>query len=221
MQAVEVAELDDRTHTLVVADGLTAEGFLFLAHVLGLNLHAQTARHGHVAAVFERGGAEHGMVGNSRDMAGHGDGGIEIGGAPLHVDALQGIGIVAHPELIEIGQQPIVSTATTRSAVLDDDIRVFGADALAHLDEAFMVGDIQVALFLEILRAMVHDGGIGIPFDIGNLGEGGEQTVHHIEYKLLNLGVRQVEHHLGAATSQDGFTAGSLDNPFGVPLIEF
>ena len=43
------------------------------------------------------------MVGRSRDMAGHSDGGEEVAGAPLHVDALQGIGIVTYPELVEVG----------------------------------------------------------------------------------------------------------------------
>ena len=46
-------------------------------------------------------------------MAGHRDGREEITGAPLHIDALEGIGIVGNPELIEVGKHTPVSATTT------------------------------------------------------------------------------------------------------------
>ena len=148
MEAIEVAKLDDGTHALVVGDDLAAECLFVVGHVLGLYLHAEATRHGHVAAIFERSGTEHSVVGHSRDVGGHGDGGEEIGGAPLHIDALQTIGVVAHPELIEVGEQAIVGASTTRSTILDDYIGILGANALAELDECLVILDVEVTLFV-------------------------------------------------------------------------
>ena len=149
----------------------SAEDLLFVCHILGLYLHTQTTRHGHITAQFERCSAENSMIGHCRNMTSHGYGRIEIGCAPLHVYALQSICIVAYPELIEVGQQTIVGPASPRCTVLDDNIGIFGPDALACFDEPLMVGYVKMTLFLEILRAVIHDGCIGIPFDICYLGE--------------------------------------------------
>ena len=75
-------------------------------------------------------------------MAGHGDGGEEVTGAPLHIDALQGIGVVAHPELVEEGQYAPVGTTTAAGTCLDGDIRELVAYPLAHFHESTMVVDI-------------------------------------------------------------------------------
>ena len=145
-QTVDVAELYDRTYLLVFLDSLTAQGFLLVRHVLGLNLHAQSSAHSHVDAVFHRSGAEHGVVGSCRDVACHGDGWEEIARSPLHVDALQGIRVVRHPELVEVWQHAPVGSSATRRTSLYGDVRILGADALAHLLEATVIFYVQVTL---------------------------------------------------------------------------
>ena len=108
IQAVKVAVLHRLAYKFIVADGLPAEVFLLVAHVLGLYFHTQASAHRHIAAELQRGGSENGMIGYGGDVRCHGNGGIEVGCSPLHVDALQGIGVVAHPEFVEVRQQSVV-----------------------------------------------------------------------------------------------------------------
>ena len=132
-KAVEVAKLHNRTDALILGNGLAAESLLVVGHVLRLDLHAEASAHGHVNAILHGCGAEDGVVGRGGDVRGHGDGGEEIRGAPLHIDALEGIGIVGDPELIEPGQHTPVGTSATRGTGLDGEVGVFGTDALAGL----------------------------------------------------------------------------------------
>ena len=79
-------------------------------------------------------------------MAAHGDGWEEIAGAILHVDSLHGIGVVAHPELVEATEESPVGTTAAAGTTLDNHILVLGADAIHHLGKARMVGDVEMAL---------------------------------------------------------------------------
>ena len=79
-------------------------------------------------------------------MLRHGVGGEEIRGAPLDIDALEGVVVIGHPKLIEVRHQPIVGTSSTGSAVLDDHIRVLSADAFQGLDETEVVVHIEVGV---------------------------------------------------------------------------
>ena len=222
MEAIEVTKLDDGTHALVVGDDLAAECLFVVGHILGLYLHAETTRHGNVTAIFERSGAEHSVVGHSRDVGGHGYGGEEIGSAPLHIDALQTIGVVAHPELIEVREKAIVGTSTTRSTILDDDVWIFCADALAELNERLVIFDVKMALFFhwQVLAAMIHHRSVGIPLDVCNFRIVAEQVVEDAESVVLHLGISEVEDDLCATTSLHGFASWSLDDPVGMSLIE-
>ena len=155
-------------------------------------------------------------------MGGHGDGGEEIGGAPLHIDALQSIGVVAHPELIEVGEKAIVGTSATRSTILYDDIGIFGANALAELNERLVIFDVEVALFFhrQVLAAMIHHRSVGIPLDVSYLGVVAKQVVKDAESEVLHLGICEVEDDLCSTTSLYGFASWSLDDPVGMSLIE-
>ena len=70
------------------------------------------------------------MVGSSTDVRGHSDGREEMGCSPLHIDTLQGIGIVAYPKLVEVRQIAPVGPSTSRSTVLDDEVGIFCTNAL-------------------------------------------------------------------------------------------
>ena len=76
------------------------------------------------------------MIGGSTDMRCHSDGGEEIGSSPLHIDTLQGIGIVAYPELVEVRQHSVVGTTAATGTCLDGKVGIFGTDALADFLEA-------------------------------------------------------------------------------------
>ena len=148
-------------------------------------------------------------------MTCHGNGWEEVAGAILHVDALEGIGVVAYPELVETTETPPVGTTTTAGTALNDNIFVLGADAIHHLGKTSMV------CHREILATMVHDCHVGIPLDISNLRILGEQVVNDTEYEVLHLRIGEVEHELRATTTQDSITLRSLDNPVGMLLVEF
>ena len=68
---------------------------------------------------------------------------------------------------------------------------------------------------------MIHDGHIGIPFDIVDLRILGHQVIDDGENEVLHLGISHIEHHLRAATSKDSITFGGLDDPVGMFFIEF
>ena len=156
-------------------------------------------------------------------MASHGDGREEIAGAILHIDTLQGIGIIAHPELIEVTKHSPVGTSATTGAALYHHILVFGTYAVYHLAEPLMIGYVEMTLVChgEILAAMIHDAHIGIPLDISYLGILAEQVVDDTEGIVLHLRVGEIENELRATTTQHRITFGSLDNPVGMLLIKF
>ena len=71
------------------------------------------------------------MVGGGADVRCHRYRREEIGGSPLDVDALEGVGIVGYPELVEPGQDTPVGTATAGCAVLNGEVRVGLTHAVA------------------------------------------------------------------------------------------
>ena len=72
-ETVDVTQLHHRTDFLVFSNRLAAQIPLLLRHVARLDLHAQTAAHGHIDAIFEGCGAEYGMVRSGADMRSHRD----------------------------------------------------------------------------------------------------------------------------------------------------
>jgi len=94
------------------------------------------------------------MVGACADMRPHADGGEEIGSAPLDVDTLKCIRIVACPEFVEVGQYTVVDTSAAAGASLYRQLRIAGANASAHVLKTPVVFDVQVALivFGQVLR---------------------------------------------------------------------
>ena len=86
-----------------------------------------------------------------------------------------------------------------------------------------MILNIEVALVVhcQILRTVVHNSHVCIPLDVVYLGIVAHQVVHNAEHEVLHLGIRQVEHHLRTATTQNRLALGCLDNPFGMFFVEF
>ena len=222
-ETVEVSHLHHRTYGLVVGDGTLGKVALGIGHIAGLHLHTETACHGHIKAVLDGQTAPGLVVGRCAHVRSHADGGEEVAGTPLHVDALQGIGIVAHPPLVKVGQYAPVDAAATAGAALHHHVGILGAYALEHLLQTLVIGDVEVALVgsRERQRAMRHDRHIGIPLDIGYLRIAGKQIVDHAEDEVLHLGIAHVEHQLVPAASAHERTVLGVDNPVGMTLVEF
>ena len=88
------------------------------------------------------------MIWHGRDMARHCYGWEEITGAPLHEDALKGVGIVAYPELIKVREQSVVCSSSAGSAVLYYHVRILCPDSLQYLYQSLMVSDVEMALII-------------------------------------------------------------------------
>ena len=223
LQTIKVAKLHDRTYALVVGDGFATLVLVGFAEHLRLYLHAEASAHSHVGAILQGHGAGCLMVGSVRDVGCHGYGREEVAGSPLHIYALQGVGIVACPELVEVWQCAPVDTSAAGSAILYGQFGIFGADALQHLLKAAVIFDEEVALVVgcEILRTVVRDVHVGVPLDVVNLRILGHHVVDDGEHEVLHLRIAEVEHHLCAAASALEVAVGSLYNPFGMLLEEF
>ena len=163
------------------------------------------------------------MIRCSRDMRSHCDGGEEITGSPLHVDTLQGIGIIAYPELIEVWQNTPVGTTATRSTGLNGKVGILGTNTLANLFETTMVFDIKMTLIVhgKVLRTMIHNGHVGIPLDIIDLRILGHQVIYNREHKVLHLWICQIEYQLRAATTLNNVSLRCFYNPVGMCIVEF
>ena len=153
----------------------------------------------------------------------HGVGRIEVRGTPLHVDTLEGIRVVAHPKLVEVGQDTVTGTSSSSAAGLNQHVGILGADAFEHFVQAAMVFNVYVRLFVlgQIGRAIVFQLHIGIPFDIGNLRMLAEQIVYDAEHEILNFGITYVEQHLCTAPSVLQGPSFDLQSPVGMLFEEF
>ena len=163
------------------------------------------------------------MIGSRTDVGCHGNRRKEIRGAPLHVNALEGIGIVAHPELVEPRQVTPVGTSSAAGTSLDSKVRIFGTDTVAYTLEATMILDVHVALVImgQVIRTVVHNRHIGVPLDILDFGILAHQVIHHAEHEILHFGIAEVKYNLRSATSQYRVALGSFHYPFGMLLVEF
>ena len=156
-------------------------------------------------------------------MAGHGHGRKEIRCPPLHINTLQGIGVVAHPKLVEVGQHTVIGPSPALCASLQGQVGVFLPDTAAYSLKSAMVGYIQMALpvTFKIMRTVIQYTHIGIPLDIIYTGILRHQAVHHAEHVILHIGIGQIQHQLCPAAAGHRFSPGSLYNPIGVLLIQF
>ena len=222
-KTIQITLLDDGADFLICSDSLAGEVFLVIRHVLRLDFHAEAAGHGHIEAELQRDDAAGLVIGRRADVRSHRHGGEEIRRAPLHIDALQRVGVVAHPELVEVGQHAVVGTTAAAGTGLDDKVGIFRADAFASLGETAVEIDEEMRLLVgsQVGRAEVDDVHVGIPLDIGQVRVSRHQIIHDLEDEVLHLGVREVEHQLGTAPARMRGALGRADNPIGVFFVEF
>ena len=222
-EAVQIALLDDGTDFLVRSDSLASEVLLGIGHVLRLDFHTEATGHSHVEAELERDDAARLVIRCRADVRSHRHSGEEIRSTPLHIDALQRVGIVAHPELVEVGQHAVVGTTATAGTGLDNEVGIFSADTFASLGETTVEIDEKVRLLVgrQVRRTEVDDVHVGVPLDIRQVGVSRHQIIHDLEDEVLHLRIREVEHQLGTATARMRGALGRADNPVGVLFVEF
>ena len=85
-----------------------------------------------------------------------------------------------------------------------------------------MILYVEMALIVhsEILRTMIQDRHIGIPFNIIYLRILGHEVIYNREHKVLHLRIAHVENELRTSTPLNSIALRSLDNPIGVSIIK-
>ena len=163
------------------------------------------------------------MIRSCADVRCHSNGREEVRCSPLHIYALECIGIVAHPKFIKIGKNTIVGTSATACTCLNSQIWVFGTDALAYFFESFVEFYIHMALFIrrQIVGAMIHDWHVCIPFDISYFRVICHQVVYNFKYEILYFRISQVKYYLCTSTSQYRITLRGFQYPFRMLFIQF
>ena len=195
-KTIDISHLHYRANRLVFGYGILAQRLFLVGHVLGLNLHTETSAHCHVDAVFQRDDTLGLVVGCGTDMGRHHLGREEIACAPLHIHSLKGIGVVAHPELVEVWHIAPVGSSASRSAILDNQIGIFLAYSLQCLLQSTVIFHQQMTLLVhcQVLRTMVAYVHVGIPLDIIKVGIFLHEIIHYRHHEVLHLGIAHVEY---------------------------
>ena len=141
----------------------------------------------------------------------------------MHEDSLQGIGIVAYPYFIEIGEHAVVYPAAATSACLHYEVGVFFSDTSEYFLKTFVViyCDLQLPVGGQILRTKVHYARIGIPFYVGNFRVFGHKIVYYRNYEILDIRIRQIEQQLRASTGKTQFAVFGSQYPVGMLFVKF
>ena len=188
IQAVHISIHDDGRETSVVLYGFLAIGQVLFAHVAQFDVEAHLAHHGHVCAEFHSCARI-----PSGNMGAGGLGGIEERVGILDEETLQGVGVVACPELGEVGERLVVNTSATSGTKHHGKVGVLGLDALQYVIESAYIIYIQMGLLvLEVVRVDVGDGAVTVPLEIGNAGIVCHEAIHYTEHEVLHLWVAKL-----------------------------
>ncbi|CCY15754.1 uncharacterized protein BN773_01696 [Prevotella sp. CAG:755] len=150
-------------------------------------------------------------------MGAHGLGREKLGEAPLDVKPLDGVGVVAAPELVEVSERPVVAPRAAARAEHQPEFGILLADTAEHVADAPYVVHIELSLaFAQVGRIDVRYRTVAVPLQQGDLGVTRHQLVDDAEDVVLHLGVRQVEHELVAIVI--GLAVGIVNGPVRVFL---
>ncbi len=175
---------------------------------------AEAATHADVEAEVER-------VGGSVDISDpsfHGAGGEELGEALLDVETCGCFSVVAHPDLIGVAEDAIVSAATTTRAALPDDVGMALAERSPDVVEAMDIASPQLAgIARSVWPARLTDVTIHIPFDEGNVVLG-KKAIDDLDEVALDVGAGEIEDELMAELSAGA--GGEVDDPVRMRAVE-
>ena len=218
-QPIIIAGADQFGVALVTGNLLLDQGHLLPAELIQIQLIAEGAGHGHHTPGAQGNGAAGLMVGAGRDMGAHGRNRVAEGGAVLNGQPLDGVGVVAAPELGHIGQHTGIEPAAAAGAALKQNVGEPGGQPVHQgIDpQDVPVEHLALALGGQGVAVHVRHVPVHVPLDVldvvlaQKLGEAVGQIVHH-------LGAAHIQHQL--APAQDGLAAGQGQGPVGVGAVE-
>ena len=214
-EAVLLAVEDDPLQAFPVRHGQFAEFQFVSREVLQADVEAQLAHRGHVGAELHRA-----LLVPARHVGTHRLGREELREAPLDVETLEGVRVVAAPELREVFQRLVVAARAAARAEHHRHLRIVFLHAAHHVVHAPNVVDIELALLrLEVRRVGIGDGAVAVPLEESHFGVLLHDFLHHAVDIVLHLRVAQVEHELVAVVVSRA--VGQFDGPVGVLFEEF
>lgn len=219
-EAVKLAVVDDVV-ILAVLVALNLDHFLFLARQLGkVELVAEGTRHRDVSACFEGRNSARLMVGASRNVRADRRGGIADRGAVLNFKSLDGVGVVARPELRRIVEPSGIESTAAARATLEKELRIRGQHALKKLvkSENVAVEDLLLTLRSDGRASDLGQAAVEVPLDIRDI-----RAVHNLFYAvkeiITDVRARHIENVLMARDAH--CSVGCLKRPFGMRAEEF
>ncbi len=194
-KAVEVSQLGEGAQAVRKGNALLVFGFIRRGEGAGVQFQPEATCQGDIEAEFDGGGAPCVEVGAGGDMAANGIGGEDVGGCPLHAEAVVRVGVVAEPEFLVQGSGGGIHAPAAGRAALEGDLGVLCAEETHVTVVAADVVEGEVALQFRraVGRAGIGYFAVAIPFDVGDAGVfcqqavngGGDISGGDIEYELV------------------------------------
>ena len=191
----------------------------FLRNLIQVQLIAEGAGHGHVAAGAE-GNASAGLVVRAGGyVRAHRADRIKEGGPVLDAQPVDRIRVVAAPDLRGVVEHGRVEPSAAAAAALQEDVGEAGKEAFHQIiyAEHIPVADLAGPFRPEIAAVGVADAPVHVPFHIIDLSV--RQDVRHPFQKIgAHLGIGHVQNQLVA--SPVGLAAGNGQRPVGMGPVQ-
>lgn len=197
-KAVQVAQLDDGSQLFCQFHAGADVAYLLIAEGAGVELQSEPPGKRHIKAEFEGGFAVGVAVGAGGEVAADGVGRKEVGGRPLHAEAVAGIGVIAQPEFLMEGGRADIQPSAAGAAALEGDIR----ELLPQLPHLLVVaGDVvEIEIALQGGGQMRGTGvgnlAVAVPFHVGDTGCLPQRAAHRLGE--LQRGGADIQHQLVA-----------------------
>ena len=126
-EAVELSQLGEGAQAVCKGNALLVFGSISRGEGAGIQFQTEAAGQGNIKAEFGGGCAPGVEVGAGGDMAANGIGGEDVGGSPLHAEAVVRVGVVAKPKFLVQGSCSGIHAPATGRAALEGDAGVLCA----------------------------------------------------------------------------------------------
>ena len=197
-EAEEVSGAEDPAAAFVEGAGTGVNLEVFGAFGGEIDFEAEVEAQGGECPCRRGCNSPHLMIGYAGNVGAHGFRGKEEAGAELNTQALDGVGLVAGPELGHVGEESEVEAAAAAGAALEEDAGKAPGEGGDEAVEAehIAVGGIRAVGF--------HDGPVHVPFHIAD-GCGGEKIGEQLQEIVHHFGQGEVQNQL--ISGEQGFSA--------------
>ena len=218
-QAVECAELQHFAVFLHKLDLFAHRSQFVTGQSVDIQLIAERAEAGDIAARFKRRDAEHLMVGHDGYMRADAADRVAHGRAVLDLETFSGIRIITRPALRRIVQDARIKAAATRRTRLKQHLRERGRQAVVQIVHTEYVAVKQLTLLVgrQRSRKCLGDAAVHVPLDVRDLGLA-QQLGHTLKNVINHFLAAVIEHILMAAVAHAA--ARRMDSPIRMRTVQ-